>query len=281
MKNSLQKLLLIALLLALPITTFAKSKEKEDSTYCPLHTALEFNIGGGAWKDKYLSYLTYDGIDFSVGVEMMRARKGDSKWVQQHQLRYMYNSGSINISGMGASKVHMFNYTFGYMHHQTVASKLRLYYGFDINALAGVISNTHGGNNPTTYKVNVSAGFTGMAVYDFNLGKRPITARYQMSLPVFAFFNQAKQGYSHDLSSGWHLTTWDGQFNMRNRLLFDIHFNTWALRLGYNNDIMTNYATTNYFQYVSHSLVIGFAGDLMRWSENSINKKIKPALYIY
>ena len=45
MKSSLQKLLLIALLLALPITTFAKSKEKEDSTYCPLHTALEFNLG--------------------------------------------------------------------------------------------------------------------------------------------------------------------------------------------------------------------------------------------
>ena len=120
-----------------------------------------------------------------------------------------------------------------------------------------------------------------MAVYDFNLGKRPITARYQMSLPVFAFFNQAKQGYSHDLSSGWHLTTWDGQFNMRNRLLFDIHFNTWALRLGYNNDIVTHYATDNHFQYVSHNFVIGFAGDLIRWGKNNDNKIIKPALYTY
>lgn len=280
MKIKLTKLLCIVALLTLPVSAFAKQKEKEDSTYCPLHTALEFNIGGGAWKDKYLSYLTYDGIDFSVGVEMMRARKGDSKWVQQHQLRYIYNSGSISISGKGQSKSHLFNYTFGYMHHQTVAPKLRLYYGFDINALAGMINNAHGGNNPMSIKGNLSVGFTGMAVYDFHLGKCPITARYQMSLPVIGIFNQVKQGYNN-IINGWHFATWNGQFNMRNRLLFDLHFDSWALRLGYNNDIMTNYATTNYFQHVSHNLVIGFAGDLMRWSENNMNKKIKPALYIY
>ncbi|MBR4886538.1 MAG: DUF3316 domain-containing protein [Muribaculaceae bacterium] len=280
MKNSLQKFLLIALLLALPITTFAKSKEKEDSTYCPLHTALEFNIGGGAWKDKYMSYYTYSGTSFSVGAEMMRAGKNESKWVQQHQLRYMYNSGTISLSDKGKSKSHLFNYTFGYMYNQTVAPKLRLYYGFDINALGGYFDNAHKGNNPISIKGDLSLGFTGMAVYDFHLGKRPITARYQMSLPVFATFIQVEQGYSNIIGA-WHLTTWDGHFNMRNRLLFDLHFDSWALRLGYNNDIMTYYATSNHFQYVSHNLVVGFAGDLMRWSEKNMNKKIKSAIYTY
>lgn len=278
MKKKLRKLLCGVFLLAIPFTTFAA--EKEDSTYCPLHTALEFNIGGAAWKDKYLSYYTYDGVDYSIGVEMMRAGKNDSKWVQQHQLRYMHSSGSISVSENGSSVSHLFNYTFSHMYHQTVAPKLRLYYGYDISALVGYFNNAHGGNNPISIKGDLSVGFTGMAVYDFRLGKLPITARYQMSLPVFALFNQAKQGYITPFGT-LYLGTWNSHFNMRNRLLFDIHFDSWALRLGYNNDILTNYATPNSFQYVSHNLVVGFAGDLMRWSEKNMNKKIKSALYIY
>ena len=54
----------------------------------------------------------------------------------------------------------------------------------------------------------------------------------------------------------------------------DLHFDTWALRLGYNNDIITYYATPNHFQYVSHNFVVGFTGDLMRWSKSNENKKI-------
>jgi hypothetical protein len=68
---------------------------------------------------------------------------------------------------------------------------------------------------------------------------------------------------------------------MRNRVHFDLRFKTWALRLGYNNDIVTHYATDNHFQYVSHNFVIGFAGDLIRWGKNNDNKIIKPALYTY
>jgi hypothetical protein len=66
-----------------------------------------------------------------------------------------------------------------------------------------------------------------------------------------------------------------------NRLHADLHFSTWSLRLGYNNDILTYYATPNHFQYVSHNFVIGFTGNLMGWSKSNENKKIKTALYTY
>lgn len=282
MNKKLKNLLCSAILLTLPLTSFAKDESKKDSTYRPLFTALELNIGGASWVEKPLSYFTFSGPSFSVSVEMMRAAKGESKWVQQHQLRYMYNSGSMAISGNGGSKVHFGNYTFGMMTYSTVCPDLRLYYGADLDVLGGFVSNAHGGNNPFTIKSDISVGFTGMAVFDFNLGKRQVTARYQMALPVLSIFSQLDQGYfTTGLFDGMKAGSWGSRFNMRNRLHFDIHFNTWALRLGYNNDILTYYATPNTFQYVSHNLVVGFAGDLMRWSKSNENKNIKTALYTY
>ncbi len=284
MNRKLKKLLCSLLLLTLSMAVFAKDKDKSErnSTCRPLFTALELNVGGAAWVEKPLSYFTFDGPGFSVGLEMMRAAKGSSKWVQQHQLRYMYNKGTIAISGKGGSKAYFGNYTFGMMTYSTVCPGFRLYYGADLDVLGGAVNNLHSGNNPFTIKADLSLGFTGMAVCDFKLGKLPVTARYQMALPVFSAFIQTEQGYFiKGLLDGWRVGMWGGRFNMRNRLHFDLHFKTWALRLGYNNDILIYYATPNHFQYVSHNFVVGFAGDLMRWSKSNENKKIKTALYTY
>ena len=283
MKRTFRNLLYVALLMALPMVAFAEKKAKQEvTTHSPLYFAVEASIGNASWLDKALSYYTFSGSNLSVGVEIMRAANGDSPWVQQHQLRYMTSSGSIAFSGNGGSKVHFGNYTFGMMSHSTVAKNLRLYYGFDINLLGGVVLNDHGGNNPLNLKGDLSLGFTGMMVYDFKLGKLPITARYQMSLPVFAVFTETNPGYlPADFKDFVKAGSWNNHFNMRNRLHFDLRFNSWALRLGYNNDIVTHYATAMPFQYVSHNFVIGFAGDLVRWSNNIVKKNIKPALYTF
>lgn len=282
MKKTFKNLLCGALLMAMPVMAFAKNKGEEDNTYCPLFTAVEVSIGKAAWIEKTLSYFTFEGRSTSIGVEFMRAANGDSKWVQQHQLRLLQNTGSIAVSGKGGSNAFFGNYTFGMMTHKTVAPNLRLYYGFDVDLLGGYVNNAHQGNNPISFKGDISAGFTGMAVYDFKLGKFPITGCYQMALPVVAAFIELDQGYmATGLADGWRVGSWESHFNMRNRVHFDIHFDSWALRLGYNNDILTYYATPNQFQYVSHNFVVGFAGDLMRWSTKNENKKVKPALYYY
>ena len=282
MNKKLRILLCSVFLLAFSMASFAKDKSENKNTCCPLFTALELNIGGAAWVEKPLSYFTFSGPSLSVGVEMMRAAKSESKWVQQHQLRYMFNTGTMAISGRGGSKAYFGNYTFGMMTYSTVCPNFRLYYGPDLNILGGVVNNVHGGNNPFTIKGDLSVGFTGMAVCDFKLGKLPVTAIYQMSLPVLSAFIQMEQGYfTEGLLDGWRGGTWGSHFNMRNRLHADLHFSTWSLRLGYNNDIFTNYATPNHFQNVSHNFVVGFTGNLMGWSKANESKKIKTALYTY
>ncbi len=283
MNKKIRSLLCCVFLLTFSMASFAKDKSSEkDNTYCPLFTALELNIGGAAWVEKPLSYFTFSGPTFSLNLEMMQAYKGDSKWVHQHQLRYIYNSGTMAISGKGGSKAYFGNYTFGLMTYSAVCPNLRLYYGADLDVLGGIVNNVHSGNNPITIKSDLSIGFTGMAVCDFKLGKLPVTARYQMALPVFSAFIQTEQGYfAKGVLDGWRVGSWESRFNMRNRLHADLHFDTWALRLGYDNDILTYYATPNHFQYVSHCFVVGFTGDLIGWSKSNKNRKFKTALYTY
>ena len=88
MKQTLKKLLCGVLLLAMPMAMFAK-KSENDTIYRPLYTAFELNVGGAAWVEKPLSYFTFNGANLSLSLEMMRACRGESKWVQQHQLRYI------------------------------------------------------------------------------------------------------------------------------------------------------------------------------------------------
>ena len=234
MKKHLKNYVCSMFLLVMPMVAFANNEKKEDNTYCPLFTALEFSVGKAAWIDKPLSYFTFDGPSMSIGIEMMRSANGDSKLVRRHQLRFMYNTGDIAISKKGGSDVVLGNYTFGMMTHKEVYPKLRLYYGFDADVLGGYVNNVHQGNNPLSIKADISVGLTSMAVYDFKLGKYSITGSYQMALPVVSAFIQMDRGYLiSGLLDGWRVGSWDSRFNMRNRLNLDIHFDSWAFRLGY------------------------------------------------
>lgn len=274
-------IILLLILLLLPISVVATEK-KTDNTSRPLFTALELQLGQAHWIETPLSQLSYKGTDLAIGIEMMRAFKGESRWVQQHQLRYNYGRGKIAISGVGGSSYHLASYTFAMMHHSTVAPRLRIYYGADIALSGGIVTNAHGGNNPLTIKTDLSLGATVMAVYDFNIVRLPVTARYQLSLPVVGTFSQIEYGeLTRHPFQGMQWGTWNNRFDMKNRIHFDLHFSSWALRLGYHNDIITHYATGNRYQLVTHNFVLGFAGDLMRWSKKNEGKTIKRALYIH
>ncbi|MBR5843040.1 MAG: hypothetical protein IKY75_00445, partial [Bacteroidaceae bacterium] len=120
MKKTLRNLLLAALLLVTPAVAHAEKAAQEVKTHSPLYFAVEVGTGSASWIDKSLSYYTFKGSNFTLGFEIMRAANGDSKWVQQHQLRYINSSGAIAFSGKGGSKIHFGNYTFGMMSHSTV-----------------------------------------------------------------------------------------------------------------------------------------------------------------
>lgn len=74
-------------------------------------------------------------------------------------------------------------------------------------ASAGFLYNIRNSNNPATAKVKVSVGFSGMAVYNFKIGRLPLTLRYQASLPVFGVFFLRITASLIMKYSGWETVT--------------------------------------------------------------------------
>ncbi len=265
------------------------AQEQDNKPLTPLFTAIEFEAGGAQVIDTYLSRWVYSGWDIALGSELMKAIALDNyNWVWQQQIRLSYGRGHINFTGGGLTDHGTISYTFAMMRRSNTPLKgLYLYYGGDAAITGAAIYNYHGGNNPVSVKADISLGLTAMAVYNFKWGELPFTARYQAVLPFIGVFAQPQYSESYyevglgNYHNFIHLGTWSNKFDMTNRITIDLHLNSWALRIGYNNHIYTTYAANNRYQLVSHNFVLGFTGDIMRWSKNNEGRPIKKALYAY
>lgn len=273
------------LLLLLPLGI--QAQEHEEQPLCPLFTAVEFEAGGARVIDTYLSDWSYKGWDIGVSVELMKAMKLDHyNWVWQQRIGLNYGESNLAISGNGLTIFGGLDYTFAMMRRSEMPLEgLQLYYGGHATLLGEGIYNYHGGNNPVSVKADLSLGLTGMAVYNFTLGKLPFTARYQFTLPVIGLFAQPEYGESYyEVSLGnytnfLHCGTWGNKFDLDNRITIDMHFDNWALRVGYHNRINTTYRSNIRYQMVQHNFTIGFAGDLTSINYKKKNSSIVRALY--
>ncbi len=277
-------------LLMLPLLSArAQEKETAETPLCPLFAAMEFEVGGLSMIDTYLSPRVYQGWNIALGGEWMRVMKTEQyRWVWQQQLHLNYGRGRMPASGNGLTDAGVIHYAFAMMRQsQLPIEGLRLYYGGMAGVTAGGLYNYHGGNNPVSVKADISIGLTGMAVYSFRIGKLPITARYQASLPVVGVFAQPEYAESYyEVGLGnhknfIHVGTWGNKFDMENRVTIDLHFGSLSMRVGYHNVIYTTYEAGNRYQMVTNNFIIGFAGDLLRYDKHNENRTVKRALYTY
>lgn len=276
---------LFAVLLLLPVKLLAQ--ESAEKPVCPVLAGVEFEVGGARLVDTYLSPWSYKGWDIGLNVELMQAMPLDNyRWVWQQLIGLNYGESQMTISGVGKTIFGGFNYTFAMMRRSALPVEgLQLYYGADLGLMGEAIYNYHGGNNPVAVKADISLGLTGMVAYNFNLGKLPFTARYQLILPVVGVFAQPEYSESYyEVSLGnyhnfLHCGTWANRFDIDNRVTLDMHFASWALRVGYHNRINTTYVTNNRYQMVQHNFTIGFVGDLLSWSKKNNNRSVLRALY--
>ena len=281
----MKRLLYILTLLLSPAIVWAQECSTEPQR--PVFTAVEFEVGGSRLIDTYLSPYSSSGWDIGLNVELMQALKPDNyRWVWQQLIGLNFGYTRLSISGAGLTIMGGANYNFALMHRSnTPIEGLQLYYGGNLSLLGEGVYNYHGGNNPVSVKADVSVGFTGMAVYNFSLGKLPITARYQLQLPVIGIFAQPEYAESYyevwlgNYQNFLHCGTWVNRFDIDNRITIDMHMTTWALRIGYHNRINTTYANNNRYQLVMHNFTIGFAGDLLSLDYKKSNRPIVRALY--
>lgn len=172
---------IIGLLALFPFVLTAQ--EVEVKPLRPITSATQLEIGGNNALDTYLSPMRYSGWNFGLSHERMQVtRFAPRTWVsQQHAFRPIFPLWKTDLRTEKCNNGFI-DYSYGFMRYWDLWNGFRLMIGPEAGASAGFLYNIRNSNNPATAKVKVSVGFSGMAVYNFKIGRLPLTLRYQASL---------------------------------------------------------------------------------------------------
>ena len=277
--------------LAILLAGFAMQAADGDSIVRPVNVAYTAEYGAASLLDTYLTPIRYEGWHVRHGCERNQAmRFSPRKWLMQMSFGVRYDNVQNIVKNRTMHSL-MVDFNWGMMHRwRDVASVkgLQLMGGGSTLFDGGATYNQYNSNNPVSVKIRWSVNLTGMAVYNMNIGKLPLTLRYQATIPVAGLFFSPEYGeafyeiYLGNTRSLVNFGWWGNRFDMTNRLTADLHFGATSLRIGYRNTIENSWVHNLNTQISTHSLVIGVSGEWMSVNPRrdiNHNAKIISALY--
>ncbi len=254
----------------------------------PVMSAYMVEVGSASVLDTYLSPIKYKGVNLGLGYERMQAMKfSPEKWIMQLEAGVNY-SPAENPAESHTIHTLMADFKWGMMHRWKMMPELQLFAGGSTQLRGGALYAPANSNNVVSVKINWSADFTGMAVYNRKIGKLPVTFRYQATLPVLGVFYSPEYGESYyEMYVGNHSGLvhfgWIGNhFSMTNLLTADVHLGNTTLRVGYRGTIDTSWINSLNTQIFNHSLVLGLSGEWISvkyGSKMSEHARIISAIY--
>lgn len=234
----------------------------------PVASFFTIEAGSSSMTDTYLSPLTFRGWDFAIAYQRMQAmRFSPQRWVSRFDVGLSMRRGTpprIYRAMWGAS----LNIGWAMMHRwSTPVDNLSVAFGGMVDGNFGVLYIDRGGNNPASAKGAVNIGITGAATYNFNLGRLPLTLRWQPSMPLIgAFFSPEYDELYYEIYLGNRsglvkCANPVSRFALDNAVTLDLHVGaSTVIRLGYHSSIMSSHAnhlTTNIF---TNTFVFGVGG---------------------
>ena len=248
------------LLLALP----ADSQELTDHNQKVITRSTMLGVGGTKILDTYLSQEHFSGSGLSFVTTIERQRP-DCHWstLMEHEANLSSTKDrSHSIQELEGA----YNFYWGKLYNwQLLDHRLTLQAGGLVNASAGVIYNTSNGNNPAQARLHLNVMPTGVAAYRFQLFNRPMTARYELALPLCGIMFSPNYGQSYyeifSLGNYDHNivpTTFISAPEWRHMLTIDAAISSkFTLRIGYLGN-MQQAKVNNLKQHVyTHRFLIG------------------------
>ena len=221
------------------------------------------DAGFGSIHDSYLTPITYNGLDLGLGYEAVRSVRND-KWLWQLNVGGDYNYVENKAQNNNLHKL-MGDLSFNMQRcwRGVLSPKLNFAVGPMAQLRAGIVYDAVNSNNPVTVRAHANLGAAGMAWFNTRLGRKPITLRYQVQLPVAGVFFAPEYDESYyEIYLGnhknlAHLGWWGNRLDMSHYLGADLHMGKTTVRIGYRTRL--EHWTVNHLKVhdVSHSLVLG------------------------
>lgn len=255
----------------------------------PVASAFMAEGGTATLADTYLTPLFYDGWHTSLSYERNQAMRFDpERWSMQLMAR-----ATVDDAHNPARNADIFNLEaemrFAVQRRwQLPINGLRVGLGPALDARGGVLYLSRNGNNPASAKGAVTFDALGFISYRLNVGKLPVTFRYQGDLPVVGVFFSPDYGQLYyeiwlgERSGLVRPAVWGQYFRIDNLLTADLHLGGTTLRLGYHNDIISTKTQGITSRRVTHAFVLGVVTEWLSINtrkNNSNEARIISSIY--
>lgn len=252
----------------------------------PSISSFTAEVGGASILDTYLTPIRYHGVNTRLAYEGLRAMKfSPDRWIMQGVTAVEY-ANVQNPAGNHTMHSLMIDAKWGMMHrwNDVFTPRLTLHLGGSPQLRGGVIYNAYNSNNPVSAKIRLSLNLSAMASYHINVGRVPVTLRYQATLPTIGAFFSLDYGeafyelYLGNTQGIVNVGWWGNRFDMENLVTADLHLGSSVLRIGYRNLIETSWVHNLNTQIFTHGFVIGISGEWLQLGARQ--KKLSPAVRI-
>lgn len=226
-------------------------------------SVLMVDAGYASVHDSYLTPITYEGMDLGLAYEASRpVRQGRWQWQLGVGADYNYvenparNNDLHKVMGDLA-------YTMQRTWHGVFTPKLHLALGPMTGLRTGIVYNAVNSNNPVTVRAHWNVGAAAGAAFNTRLGRKPLTLRYQVQLPVAGVFfapdydESYYEIYLGNHKNLAHLGWWGNRLDMTHYLGAEVRLGGTTVGLGYRSRL-EHWSVNNLKVHdISHSLVLG------------------------